>query len=660
MLNKSQSVALRLTPLAIAATLCVAEAQASGYSITSLNAPVASLVTSGNTVRIRIVAPSTALVLRSALKLNGINVTSALQPDGAGGMTGTASNLRSGDNVLQLFASKTAVSPEAQIRITRALAPAILCNTVTAPTNLPISGIVVRSAVLRAATATLPEHCQVDGVINPRTGIDGQTYGITFRVRLPSAWNQRFYMGGGGGTDGSLVDPTTVLPQGFVTIGTDSGHNNTIDNDPNAGGSASFGVDPQARIDFGYNSYDQVTQVGKSIVASYYGIPPLFSYFQGCSEGGREALLMSQRFPDHYDGLIAGDPVLHLPKGPMNGAWSTQIFAGLATRSGLFLSNGQPAVNKTFSDPDLLLIRNAVLGACDALDGLVDGIVDNLPACTPSRVYPALAALQCNGAKTASCLAPDQVASFKLAFDGPTGIGLVNSANEQLYPNWPWDPGMGGQSGTSYSPNWRSWWLGSFSSATNNATKLSFATALGVAYRQPPLLPFPQSFALTYGLNYSFDIDYPKLLEPAGIYTKGAKELWFTDDPNISAFRNRGGKLMVYHGASDSSVSMFDTQNWYNAMDAFMGGTARTFARFFPVPGMNHCSGGPSTDNFNMLPQIIDWVENSVAPESVVATATTPGYFGVAARSRPLCPYPKQSRYTGNGDINAASSFVCQ
>jgi hypothetical protein len=657
----ARATAGRLLPLALATTLFAAEAQAAGYAITSLNMPLASLLTIGDSVEIRIVAPSDALARRAVVTLNGLNVTSALRPAGTpGSLTGTVQDLRPGDNVLQLFAFKAAKKAQAQIHVTRALAPVVACEGVTAPLAVPIANVVVKTAVLRTATSTLPEHCQVDGVINERIGIDGQTYGINFRVRMPSAWNERFYMGGGGGTNGSLVDPMAVLPQGFVTIGTDSGHNNSVDNDPSAGGAASFGVDPQARIDFGYSSYDQVTQVGKAIVSGYYGLAPLFSYYQGCSEGGREGLLMSQRFPQHYDGIIAGDPVLHLPKGPMNGAWTTQIFAGLATRSGLFLANGEPAVNKTYSDPDLLLVRNAILGVCDALDGLADGIVDNLPACTPARVHRALGALQCSGGKSESCLSADQIASLRLAFDGPTGIGLVNSAGEQLYPNWPWDAGIGGQSGTSFNGNWRSWWLGSYNSATNNATKLVFATALGVAYRQPPLLPFPQGYALTYALGYDFDTDYQLLMEPSGIYTKGAKELWFADDPNLARFRDRGGKLMIYHGAADSSVSMYDTLHWYEAVDAFVGGTARGFARFFSVPGMNHCSGGPSTDRFNMLPQLIDWVENGVAPKRVDAAASNPGYFGVESRTRPLCPYPEQARYQGSGDINVASSFVCR
>jgi feruloyl esterase len=467
-------------------------------------------------------------------------------------------------------------------------------------------------------------------------------------------------MQGGGGTDGSVPDPTAVTAQGYATIGTDSGHDNTLDNNPNAGGTGAFGVDPQARVDFGYDSYDQVAVTGKALVKAYYGSAQAFSYFQGCSEGGREAMLMPQRFPDHFDGVIAGDPTIHLPLGPMSGIYTTQLFAGLATRAGLTLSNGQPAIGKSFTDPDLMLVRNAVLNACDGLDGLVDGSVDNLPACTTALVHAQLLQAQCSGAKTATCLSADQIATLEKAF-----AGVVDSKGNQLYSDWPWDAGVSAQNGTSYAQNWRSWWLGSATSSTNNATKLNFVSAIAVTYSSQPVLPFTAADVLPYSLAYNFDIDPALLYATSPInaspaYTQSAASLYFTDKTDLSAFKNRGGKLMIYQGGSDSSVSVNDTLRWYNAMNKAMGGNAQSFARMFVVPGMNHCSGGPATDKFNMLPQLVDWVEKGTAPDSVIASATTPAYFNTTARTRPLCPYPKQARYKGNGDINDAANFTCQ
>jgi len=520
---------------------------------------------------------------------------------------------------------------------------------------LPVANTTLATATLVDATVTAPQHCQIDGEINRRTGTDGQSYAIRFRLRMPiSAWNGRFFMGGGGGTNGTLVDPTARLAEGYATIGTDGGHDNATNTVAAAGGTAAFGLDYQARVDFAYNAYDQVTQVGKALVEKFYQQGPKYSYFVGCSEGGREAMLMTQRFPAHYDGVVAGDPVLHIPLGPLNGLYTTKLFAGLAQRSGLTLANGDPALGKTYSDTDLLLFRNAILGACDALDGLNDGIVDNQPACTTALVSAKLAEVQCTSAKTDNCLSADQIDTMKIAY-----VGAINSQGTSLYSDWQWDAGIGGQNGSAYNPSWRSWWLGSYASATNNATKLNFATAEAVIYTTPPQA-VSTADSLSYSLNYNFDTEPIKLYQTTGAFPQSTASMTFTDAVDLSRFKGRGGKMMIYQGASDSSVSIKDTLRWYDAMNAQMGSKAQDFARVYVVPGMAHCSGGPATDKFDMLPQLVDWVEKGVAPDSVVASATNPGYFGVSSRTRPLCPYPKQTRYKGSGDINDAANFTCQ
>jgi len=347
--------------------------------------------------------------------------------------------------------------------------------------------------------------------------------------------------------------------------------------------------------------------------------------------------------------------VLHLPLGPLSGLYTTQLFAGLAKRSGLQLADGSPALGKTYSDADLLLVRNAVLAACDALDGLADGIVGDLEACTKPLVDARLAEVQCPGAKHDHCLSADQIGTLRRAMQG-----TLNSQGVQLYSDWPWDAGFGGLNGSNHNPSWRAWWLGSHAATANNAIKLTFAPAEAVAYTTPPLLPIAAADALRYSLGYDFDTEPIKLYTTAGPYTQSAAQLYFTDSVHVQAFKNRGGKMMVYHGGSDSSVSLNDTLRWFKAMSAQMGPQTPSFARFFAVPGMGHCSGGPATDGFDMLPQLVDWVERGVAPESVPARATNPGYFGVAARTRPLCPYPKVARYHGSGDINDAANFSCR
>ncbi len=201
---------------------------------------------------------------------------------------------------------------------------------------------------------------------------------------------------------------------------------NTFDNDRNAGGTAAFGLDPQARTDYGYNAVDRTTLTGKSIVTSYYGRAPQYSYFDGCSNGGRQAMVASQRFPNYFDGIVAGSPGFDLPKAAVAEAWNEQALEPLATRTDV---NGQPYLPDTFSDSDLQLAANAVLAACDGLDGLKDGIIDDYSACTTRRVLPQLQAVQCAGAKDASCLSGGQVNALLRIF----AEGARNSEGEALY-----------------------------------------------------------------------------------------------------------------------------------------------------------------------------------------------------------------------------------
>lgn len=551
------------------------------------------------------------------------------------------------------------VNSPTQIQASRDLNFSDSCSRlaqISMPVTLKDAKSAVLSSQLIASGNGLPEHCAVKAEINRRIGTDGKNYAINLMLRMPTtAWNGRFFMGGGGGTNGVLIDPVNRLKEGFATIGTDGGHDNQVHNDPRAGGTASFGIDHEARVDFAYRSYDLVTQAGKNLVKAFYQRPANKSYFMGCSEGGREALLMSQRFPEHYDGIISGAPVLHLPLGPMSGIYTTQLFAGLAKKEGQLLANGDPAIGMTYSDKDLLHVRKAVLNACDAEDGLMDGVVDNQQACSTEKVSPHLLALQCSGEKNDSCLSAAQISTLKKAYEGS-----FNSKGTQLYSDWQWDAGVGGFDGKKFNQSWRAWWLGAHSKERNSAIKLTYATAEAVIYTTPPLLPIGAAEVLSYSLNYNFDSEPIKLFTTTAKYPESTGSMTFTDSPDLSRFEKHGGKLMVYHGASDSSISVKDTLQWYTNMSHRMAGKATEFSRMYVVPGMAHCSGGPATDSFDMLPQMVNWVEKGVAPQAVIARASNPGYFNVGHRTRPLCPFPQQARYKGFGDINAAENFSCQ
>ncbi|PWU06144.1 MAG: tannase/feruloyl esterase family alpha/beta hydrolase [Terriglobia bacterium] len=521
------------------------------------------------------------------------------------------------------------------------------------------------AAAAQGNTPALPAHCEVLGKLNERVGVNSQPYAIRFRLRLPAAWNGRFFFEGGGGSNGNLGNAygnlqgqqrTIALALGYAVVAQDSGHDNAINNDPNRNGAQTFGFDPQARIDFGYNSYDQVTQAAKALIKDYYGRPPERSYYVGCSEGGREGMMMSQRFPSYYDGILACAPGFQLPKAALFGEVdATLAYAALAKAFGIYDRFGQPLLNKTFTDEDLDLVVQAVLGSCDRLDGLEDGIIDNFLACTTAAVTPKVDALACKGPKRTTCLAAAQIAALKRVFDG-----AKNSKGEQLYADWAWDRGIGGKVGDAYVQGWRAWKLGAYDAPQNSSISTTLgAGAVSAIFTTPPTpVPTSNGAPLAFLLGIDFDRDAAKLYAESGVYTKSAWDFMMASSTDLSAFKGHGGKLLIVHGVSDPIFSIKDTVSWWNDVNRVNRGSAADFVRMFAVPGMNHCGGGPSTDRFDAFTALVNWVEKSAAPEQIVATAgpNTPW----PGRTRPLCAYPKQPRYKGAGSIEEASSFTCQ
>ena len=536
--------------------------------------------------------------------------------------------------------------------------PGARCSSMvseSAVSNLPNGNVhVLEARLVTTEEQPFVEHCLIDAEINPRIGVDGQRYSIRFRLRLPTnSWNERLYMRGGGGTNGSLTDPYDLLEQGYATLGTDSGHDNQLNFDADAGGTAAFGLDADARIDFAYRSYDQVVQVGKALIQLFYGEEPVYSYFEGCSEGGREAFLMAQRFPEHINGIIAGAPAFHLGLGPVAGIYTTQLFAGLALRQNQILATGEPAIGLTSSDSDLMIVRGAVLAACDTLDGLEDGVVDDPYGCQSELVEVHLDQIVCEEDKDLHCLTVDQIDTLKLAFAGPR-----DSSGRSLYSDWPWDGGISGFDGEAYSTAWRSQWLGPYGDQ-NLAGKLVYAPAVAVIYSTPPQLPISRERALEFSLEYDFDTDVSLIYAKDSSYGVSGADM-FADSTDLSAFYEKGGKMMIYHGASDASISMNDTLNWFLKLNEDMDGKNSEFVQFYPVPGMGHCRRGPATDEFSMLSDVRNWVEKGEVPDGVYARASEPGYFGVEEHSRLICPFPTIASYRGEGSINEASSFVCE
>jgi len=553
----------------------------------------------------------------------------------------------------QRFPNATSVIASAQLNAASQAKPG---NPAAGPAGAPVPA--------------LPEHCEVFGRMNDRQGMYGQHYAIKFHMRLPVQWNGKFFFEGGGGSNGVVGNAygnlqgqqrNVALGLGYAVVSQDSGHDNAVNNDPERNGTLTEGFDPQARLDHGYNSYDQVTQMAKALIKIHYGRGPERSYFVGCSEGGREAMMMSQRFPDYFDGILACAPGFQLPKAALFGeTWDTQTLAELAKKMGVYDKDGLPFLNKTFTDEDLSLISGAVLGACDALDGLADGVVDNFRACTWDLVAKKLAEVTCQGPKRSSCLLADQVTAIQKIYGG-----AKNSKGESLYSDWAWDRGMGGKIGGSappdaYNVGWRVWKMGVYDAPANNSINASLgALSVSAMFTTPPTATrAANGDPMKALLAVNLDRDAAKLDAETPVYPVSVTSYFMANSTDLSRFKAHNGKLVIVHGVSDPIFSVNDTIQWYERLNQVNHGKADEFVRLFAVPGMNHCAGGPATDQFDAFAALVNWTERSQAPEKILATAgaATPW----PGRTRPLCSYPKQSRYMGSGSIEDAANFTCR
>lgn len=578
-------------------------------------------------------------------------------------------------------------------------------------TNTRIMSFSTPNVVIDSAVQALTPvpHCNVYGRINPnRAGIngDGKIYNIGFNLRLPDTWNRRFLELGGGGTDGSIptadpVSPATAglaqLSAGYAITSNDGGHEDSSsaalaanphlssDQDDATGGTAHFGVDPQARLDYGYAAMAQNAEVAKAIIKYFYMNTPRYSYFKGCSNGGREAFMASQRFPDLFDGIAAMSPGFDLPRAAVAEAWNEQALLPLTTGAPTDPTTNppEPYFGNTFTSTDLQTIATAVNAACDRLDGVADGMVNNWLACTNKRVLQQLTALCQSGG---SCISPAQTTALKKIIGGPR-----NSKGQQLYafdqyysgpfshghawwhrfnrigPDYrafPWDPGIATPSPVG-GIGWQAWMLTLIPplAPVNTALNLTLGGgALPMVFVTPPqVLPTTPAAGgdarASYVLNFDFDRDAPKIFAAKGPYTRSSIEFMAATSTDLSDFKRRGGKLVISHGTADGVFSPTDTARWYNALDEENHGNADRFVRLFIVPGMTHCGGGPSTSSYDDFAAVVNWVENGQAPDSILATAPPGSQF--AGRTRPLCPYPEYAQYTG-GSIELASSFVCK
>ena len=502
----------------------------------------------------------------------------------------------------------------------------------------------IAAGTLTVGGTPVPAHCQILGKMNQRvSAVDGNAYAIGFEMRLPNAWNGRFFYQANGGIDGSVVTATggvnggagltNALNMGFAVISSDAGHVGSQ--------GPFFGIDPQARLDYGYQAAATLTPMAKSAVKTAYGKGPDRSYFGGCSNGGRHTFVAAARMPDEYDGYLAGAPGYRLPLAAIANIFGAKQYASVATN---------PAdISTGFTAAERSVVSNAVLAKCDALDGATDGIVQDTNACQKAFSL-ATDVPTCAAGRDGACLSAAQKTALAPIFSGAT-----DSTGKSFYSSFPYDSGLG-TAGVAF-------WEFTASLVLDPG---AVAAIWGVPPANSATFNGP-AFALTGKI----DDMLASIAATNATYTESALSFMLPPDPtNLAKLKNRGAKIMVYHGVSDTIFSPDDTASWYDGVAKNNGGNATDFARFFRVPGMNHCSGGPSTDQFDMLTPLVNWVEKGQAPDSVTASARGTGNAAgantdlpvawSATRTRPLCPYPKVAKYKGSGDLESAASFSCQ
>ncbi len=525
-----------------------------------------------------------------------------------------------------------------------------LLTSVQFPNTAFSSSTRVAAGTLTLAGQAVPAHCLLSGQMHERVSeIDGQTYAIRFEMRLPINWNGRFFYQANGGLDGEVVPATgntsgggpltSALSLGFAVISSDAGH--TSAQNP------AFGIDPQARLDYGYQAVGKLTPMAKSVIRSAYGKAPRYSYIGGCSNGGRHTLVAAARYADEYDGYLMGAPGFHLPKAAVASIYGGQQYAALAPPGATIPSGpfaGLPDISGAFTEAERRLLVTKVLEQCDALDGVADGIVGALADCQTAfsleRDVPT-----CEGDRDGSCLSAAQKAAIGRVFAGPK-----DSRGQAIYSGFPFDAGHTA-SGTAF-------W--DFVSPL-----LLDSGAVGFVFGTPPQDPatfVPPQFALTRPID---DLA-ASLAATDAMYTEAS--LSFMQPPNeheLPDFRRLGRHMLVYHGGSDPIFSADDTARWFSTLSP----SAQSLVRLYLVPGMNHCSDGPATDQFDLLTPLMRWVEKGIAPKNLVASGRGQGNPGglnsdypadwAADRTRPLCPFPQVAVYR-NGDVERAESFVCQ
>ena len=467
----------------------------------------------------------------------------------------------------------------------------------------------VVSAEALAASPELPGHCKVTGTIDDE---------IKFELLLPEAWNGKFLMGGGGGFVGSVQNEVqsdfataggTALDRGYATVGTDTGHEGSaID--------ASWALDaPEREENFAHRAVHRTAEIAKAIIGDYYAGEIGYSYFFGCSRGGGQALISAQRYPADFDGVIAGAPAMD---------WSGLATANVYAQQAIF-PDADDLSTPVITAENRALLGRALLASCDGIDGLGDGIIDDPRNCP----FDPADLLRCAaGAPGPDCLTEAQLTAVQAVYGGPEVDG------EQLHPGFP----FGGENDEG---GWDRW-LTARPGSTDAVPNLGYA--FGTQIYKYLVYDDPDWDYSTYDFsNWHED-------------TAAAATLLNSTDPDLSAFRDAGGKLLLWHGWSDVALTAFESIEYYEKVEN-ADPSLRDYFRLFMMPGVLHCAGGPGPDRIDWIAALEAWVERGESPEQLLAAKRDAD--GNTMLTRPLCSYPRVARWDGQGDPNDASSFSC-
>jgi len=466
------------------------------------------------------------------------------------------------------------------------------------------------TATVMPAGANAPAHCKVAGVLSPE---------IAFEVSLPAKWNGRFYMIGNGGHAGeSLEDAGRVaqkneaLRLGFAFAQTNTGH------DARKEPGASFVMsNPQKAIDYAYRAVHLTALTSKDITKDYYGRAASKSYWNSCSNGGRQGLIEAQRFPEDFDGIVANAPWVDQTGFTIGAMWNQKAISGSGVTPG-----------------KLEMVAEKVMNKCDAIDGLKDGLIDDPRKCdfNPVRDVPACSA---GADASADCLTAGQADAVAKVYSGPTSNG------KNFFPGFM--PGSEAVTAT-FGGGVGSGWLNVIVANGPNPKPADFNLAENTMRYLVQTPPKPEWDYTTF--NYDTDT---KMVE-------AWSKLADAKNPDLSKFKKRGGKLLMTYGWADTILQPMMGVNYYEQATAKNGVDTPDFFRLFMVPGMAHCGGGIGPDRHDAVTAVINWVEKGTAPSSMVASRVVNNQV---VRTRPLCAYPQVARYSGTGSIDDAANFKC-